>query len=79
MKKSIITLLVSPILTASLPMSVMASPNDRNNNAGTDKITEAITVATVKIIAVTTEVIDKIITNTTTDIKLRHIIKIHLS
>ena len=32
MKKSIITLLVSPILTASLPMSVMVSPNDRNNN-----------------------------------------------
>ena len=34
MKKSIITLLVSPILSASLPMQVMASPNDRNNNAG---------------------------------------------
>lgn len=34
MKKSIITLLVTSILTASLPMSVMASPNDRNNNAG---------------------------------------------
>jgi len=34
MKKSIITLLVTSILTASLPMTAMASPNDRNNNAG---------------------------------------------
>lgn len=34
MKKSIVTLLVTSILTASLPMSVMASPNDRHDNRG---------------------------------------------
>jgi len=34
MKKSIINLLVTSILTASLPMTVMASPNERQDNRG---------------------------------------------